>query len=162
MPSSLWQLKAGPGWPESAVGPADGTRQLSADPTSLSGDYHRSSSLRHLQVPSPAAHGKQFPATPRGKRLWPAGCIRHGWRLPRSSQGPQVPRRVPRSLPRLSSLPGPAQACGGAALRRQLLPSAPARPALRWETQGLCADGVTLSGAFEMRHDMSKPAYCSC
>lgn len=45
----------------------------------------------------------------------------------------------------------------------QLLPSTPAQPALSWETQGLCAsvaDWVTLTGAFEMRHDMLKRAYC--
>lgn len=92
MPSSLWQLKAEPVWPETAPGSAARVQPLSAGPTSvdreMTTEAQASGICRHHLVQHME---KQFPATARGKRLWPGGHIRQGWRLPHSLQGPQAP-----------------------------------------------------------------------
>lgn len=71
------------------------------------GDDLSNSCFRHLQAPSPAAHEKAGPCHPRRKETL-AALGRNG--------GCHSSCRIPRLLQRLSSLPGPAQACGRAAL----------------------------------------------
>lgn len=92
---------------------------------------------------------EQFPATPRGKKLWP-----QKWRLPRSLQGPRL-------LQRLSSFPGPAQACGRASLSWAAAALHPSPACAQLGDTGalcFCSRLDDAQWAFEMRHDMSKPA----
>lgn len=138
MPSSLWQLKA---WPDSAMGSAGRIQQLSTDPTSINRKIMTETQVSGLCRYHLLWHvEKRFPATPRGKRLWPAGCTRQGWRLPHSLQGPQVPQR-------LSSFPGPAQACGRARSRLSSCcpPPSPVCAQLG-DTGALCWSGDTQWG----------------
>lgn len=131
MPGSLQQLEAVPVWPKSDVGSAGGVLQLSADPTSIdraiisaapASGIHRHHLPRHME--------KQVPANPREGDFGLEAVLGR-------SGGCHTPCGVPRLPQRLSSLPGPAQACAGLRSARQLLPPPQPGPAPLGDTGAL-------------------------
>lgn len=110
MPSSLWQLKAELVRPKTAMGSVGRVQQLSAGPTSvdreITTEVQASGICRHHPCSTwgsgslPPPEGSDFGL----QAMWgrDGGC--------------HIPCRVPRLLQGLSSFPGPAQACGRAAL----------------------------------------------
>lgn len=108
---SLCHLKAEPVWPETALGSAARVQPLSAGPTLVDREMTTEAQVWAFAGTISYSTWKSSSLPPREERDF-------GLEAASGKDGScHIPCRVPRRLQRLSSFPGPAQACGGAALR---------------------------------------------